>query len=71
MPYYDYKCSECKHKEIDVKQSITDTDNTVECPVCNGIMNRIISGGVSFSLKGGGWYSDGYNKPNTNTNTNN
>lgn len=59
MPTYDYGCLVCKH-EFEVEQSIKD-EKGAECPRCRIFgYNRLISGGTSFSLKGGGWYKDLY-----------
>lgn len=65
MPVYEYKCPKCNHEtEVEMKMTANDV---VLCSVChensNGmhctVMNRQISLG-NFSLKGSGWYRDGY-----------
>jgi putative FmdB family regulatory protein len=63
MPYYEYKCKQCG-KCFEIVQRITEEALT-KCPPqeCDekerGEVQRIISK-TSFSLKGGGWYKDGY-----------
>lgn len=57
MPIYEYQCKDCK-KTFEVFQKITDEPLT-KCKDCGGKISRLISE-TSFSLKGGGWYKDGY-----------
>ena len=57
MPIYEYRCSKC-HKTFEKFQKITDSP-LAHCPDCRGKVQRLISQ-TSFSLKGGGWYKDGY-----------
>jgi putative FmdB family regulatory protein len=57
MPIYEYRCKTCK-KEFELFQKITD-DPLAECPECGSAVERLVSA-TSFSLKGGGWYKDGY-----------
>ena len=67
MPNYEYKCTKCDH-QFETMQSIKD-DPLKECPKkeCpkdthgKGELKKMISQ-TSFSLKGGGWYKDGYSK---------
>jgi len=58
MPTYEYECPKCGHFER--FQSIND-DPLKRCPTCRRKVEKLISGG-NFHLKGGGWYSDGYDK---------
>lgn len=59
MPTYEYKCLCCSH-QFETIQSIKD-DALTECPKCLvSALERLISGGTSFTLKGGGWYKDLY-----------
>jgi predicted nucleic acid-binding Zn ribbon protein len=50
-------------------RKVVDRDAPVECKACADIgapfepMNRRIAA-PSFTLKGGGWYADGYTKKN-------
>lgn len=58
MPIYEYRCPDCGH-QFDALQKISD-DPISECPECSaGNVKKLISR-TSFSLKGGGWYSDHY-----------
>lgn len=57
MPVYEYKCDDCG-KEFEIKQGMEDAPLT-RCKDCSGPVHRLISF-TSFSLKGSGWYSDGY-----------
>tara|TARA_B100001059_G_C17429168_1_gene377136 strand:- start:262 stop:537 length:276 start_codon:yes stop_codon:yes gene_type:complete len=55
MPYYDYSCSKCStEEEYNVK--IADRDCSIDCPVCDGKMERMLSlpnvGYDSFTLTG-------------------
>ena len=60
---YEYKCDDCKH-EWEEDQKITESAIT-ECPNCKKqTAKRLISGGLGFQLKGGGWYKDGYSNKN-------
>jgi putative FmdB family regulatory protein len=60
MPIYEYRCRSCLH-EFEHFQKITDKPVTV-CPKCGGPVDRLVSH-TSFTLKGGGWYKDGYATP--------
>ena len=56
MPIYEYDCPKCGTFEVSRKMS----DPALEThEVCGEPVQRRISLS-SFSLKGGGWYSDGY-----------
>jgi putative FmdB family regulatory protein len=57
MPIYEYQCQSCQDV-IEVQQSLAEKPLTT-CPACAGSLKKIISMS-SFSLKGGGWYADGY-----------
>ena len=59
MPLYEYQCNSCSNK-FELRQKFSDPPAT-ECPQCGGEVAKIISSSA-FSLKGGGWYSEGYNK---------
>lgn len=61
MPFYDYKCKECKALLEDVKQGINEKRLTI-CPKCKEeALERLISK-TSFALKGKGWGDQGYSK---------
>lgn len=54
MATYDYRCSMCKHEQLDVKQSIHD-DPLTFCDACgDGTLERIITGGGGFRIGGNG-----------------
>jgi putative FmdB family regulatory protein len=57
MPIYEYRCDECG-AEFEVTQGM-DEKPVDSCNKCAGHVQRLISF-TSFSLKGNGWYSDGY-----------
>jgi putative FmdB family regulatory protein len=59
MPTYEYQCKCCNHC-FEAFQSMKD-DPLSECPKCLvSALQRLISGGSGFALKGGGWYKDLY-----------
>lgn len=59
MPTYEYACKCCNHY-METVQSIKDEPLKL-CPACKTeTLERLISGGSGFSLKGGGWYKDLY-----------
>lgn len=61
MPTYEYHCNVCS-KEFETVQRINDKPEA-ECPECRVMChNRLISGGTTFTLKGGGWGKDNYQK---------
>ena len=58
MPTYSYRCKSCGH-EFDRMQKISD-DPLRECPKCKKEeLNKIITGGSGFQLKGSGWFNKG------------
>jgi putative FmdB family regulatory protein len=57
MPLYEYECTVCR-RHTEKIQKFSDPELT-HCPHCNGLLSRVISA-PAFSLKGGGWYADGY-----------
>jgi putative FmdB family regulatory protein len=58
MPIYEYQCRKCGTFEH--SQSIKDKPLR-KCPRCRSAVKKLVSAS-SFHLKGGGWYSDGYAK---------
>ncbi len=65
MPIYEYHCAKCGTK-TEVMQKMNDRPIT-KCEKCGkDTLEKQISRS-SFSLKGGGWYSDGYSSSNTST----
>lgn len=57
MPLYEYECTAC-HRHTEKIQKFSDIEITT-CPHCGGVLQRVLSA-PAFSLKGGGWYADGY-----------
>lgn len=55
MPMYEFKCNEGTVTEKFVKMGT----KSITCPKCQKKAKKIISQ-CSFTLKGGGWYADGY-----------
>jgi len=58
VPTYDYRCKKCAH-EFAIVQSIKDAPRR-QCPKCRGKVERLITGGANFILKGNGFYSTDY-----------
>jgi putative FmdB family regulatory protein len=59
MPVYEYRCDAC-NIQFDLRQKFSDPPAD-RCPKCGGTVRKLVSA-VSFSLKGAGWYGDGYGK---------
>ncbi len=57
MPVYEYRCLSC-NEQFEVRQKFSDPPVSA-CPSCGGSVNKMISQ-AAFSLKGGGWYAEGY-----------
>ena len=61
MPTYEYECLKCK-QTFEVEQPMADPpldfhyNNDGKC----GPVKRLIAGSTGFTLKGNGWYKDGY-----------
>jgi putative FmdB family regulatory protein len=56
---YEYLCTACGH-EWEHEAPITSKPLKV-CPKCKKKKaKRLVSGGLGFQLKGGGWASEGY-----------
>ena len=53
MPTYAYRCGACEH-QFDQAQRFAD-DPLRECPVCGGLIRRVIQP-VGIVFKGSGWY---------------
>ena len=58
MPTYQYRCTTCR-REFEELQAITAAPLT-DCPKCDGNVERVISGGGGFLLKGTGFYKTDY-----------
>lgn len=59
MPIYEYTCKSCG-KNFETMQKISEPP-VAPCPKCGDTADRMISR-TSFTLKGSGWYKDGYSK---------
>jgi putative FmdB family regulatory protein len=58
MPNYDYECADCGH-QTEIFQKMSDPPER-RCPSCGkDTLERLVSRS-SFTLKGEGWYADGY-----------
>ena len=57
MPLYEYQCEECGLK-FEVRQKFSDAPIDT-CRECGGKARKLISQ-TAFTLKGGGWYQEGY-----------
>jgi putative FmdB family regulatory protein len=55
MPVYEFKC-ECGEITEDLVRVDT---RAIPCPKCGKKAEKILSS-CTFTLKGGGWYADGY-----------
>jgi putative FmdB family regulatory protein len=59
MPYYDYKCSNCKKKYTYLHHG--SDDKVPSCPACASKQGeRLISPTNGHILKGEGWARDNY-----------
>jgi len=61
MPLFEHKCGACGHQfEVLVRPS--QVDQSQPCQRCEHPDTQRLITPASFSLKGGGWYKDGYTK---------
>lgn len=58
MPTYEYQCGNCGHR-FEKIQKISESAQ-VECPRCENIAERLISGGAGLLFKGSGFYITDY-----------
>ncbi len=66
MPVYEYRCNVC-NIQFDLRQEFSDPPAD-RCPKCGGTVRKMVSA-ASFSLKGAGWYGDGYGAKTEPTNS--
>ncbi len=59
MPIYRYRCERCGQEKSEFHKMSETPDVLCTKPGCNSIMVKTVSRS-SFSLKGDGWYKDGY-----------
>ena len=57
MPVYEYRCDAC-NIQFELRQKFSDPPAD-KCSKCGGAVRKLVSA-ASFSLKGAGWYGDGY-----------
>ena len=62
MPLYEYQCEDCG-LDFEVRQKFSDEPIST-CQHCGGKAKKMISQ-TAFSLKGGGWYEQGYSQGNS------
>ena len=65
MPIYEYCCNVC-NIQFELRQKFSDPPAD-RCPKCGGTVRKLVSA-VSFSLKGAGWFGDGYGAKAVTTN---
>ncbi|MGD0585514.1 MAG: zinc ribbon domain-containing protein [Oryzomonas sp.] len=66
MPVYEYRCNAC-NIQFELRQKFSDSPAD-RCPKCGGTVRKLVSA-VSFSLKGAGWFGDGYGTKAESTNS--
>jgi putative FmdB family regulatory protein len=66
MPVYEYRCNAC-NIQFELRQKFSDPPAD-RCPKCGASVRKIVSA-VSFSLKGAGWFGDGYGTKAESTNS--
>ena len=60
MPFYEYRCDDCRH-ELEAMQKMSDAP-LADCPECGKpTLVKLISA-AGFRLKGGGWYETDFKK---------
>lgn len=65
MPTYEFRCPKCGKTTEEIRSFIQRYDDPPTCSKCQEFMERVISGGAGFLLKGGCWASDGYSSKNS------
>ena len=60
MPLYEYVCESCS---TEFEKLMRMSDPKPPCPECGATDVKKMVSAAAFSLKGGGWYKDGYSKP--------
>lgn len=63
-PIYTWKCKACEKTQEKI-QTISEGEAYEKeyfCPECGGTVGFRVMGKTSFSLQGGGWYAQGYDK---------
>lgn len=57
MPLYEYECRQCGHRLEKIEHYTAKT--TRKCPLCGGVMERLISA-PAIRFKGSGFYETDY-----------
>ena len=55
MPFYDFWCNDCKKEFRDVRKTLKEFLDGVECPDCHKKMETLIDSVIPFILNGNGW----------------
>ncbi len=63
MPTYEYECTECLHA-FEKLQPIT-AKPLRKCPMCQGVLRRLIGPGGVIIFKGSGFYETDYKRKHT------
>jgi len=58
MPTYDFRCSNCSDKVLDIVLSVKDAQEGINCPSCGAVMKIIIRPAI-LKFSGSGWSKDG------------
>lgn len=66
MPLYEYVCESCCN---DFEMLMRMSDPKPACPECGASDVKKKVSAAAFSLKGGGWYKDGYSGPSNTAGT--
>lgn len=67
MPLREYHCTHCKHRFEEIEKFSDPL--LIECPQCGEDTLKTELHPGAFSLKGGGWYADGYASKKRETNS--
>jgi len=62
---YDWVCKKC-NIITSVERKVSEIDNVTKCSSCGSEYTERIISKTNFSLKGGGWYKDAYQKGDKN-----
>ena len=60
MPIYEYSCDTCGEKFEKLLRPSQINEYSPDCPKCNSKEVKKLISKSSFTLKGGGWASEGY-----------
>jgi len=57
LPLYAYRCTKCGHRFEKIQNFSADPE--IECPVCQGVLERPLTA-PRLHFKGAGWYVNDY-----------